>query len=401
MNPVLARIDDWERIGLIDAALASRLRVAEADGSNDDASRVSPADTPRPDVSPASPTSLGSFFGPTVAIGEMFGYLGVGFLLGAWVNFLVRIAGTTDRDAILGFGTAGAALAMTVLGGFLARRGARGRRGAGVAFVTATTLFAGATEFGVQFAAIQGPASGLVVSGVAVAAALGFRMVLPAVVTQIGLLGAATGLTVSVLEWLNSFVVAPLGSIPCCANPPEPATPVVVVVIGAVVWLGAALVLGLLGLLEARRAQTEPAAARRAALTRLWAGLVAIGGLATSVTQSGSLGNDEYGRLVTPWIGEVAILVLVGVLVERAIRRESAAFVIAAAIGLIVALTDFNFSYLTQSTDVGLLVEGAILLGVGFGADRLRRRLVDRRSGEGGSATQEADASASPEAGIA
>jgi len=65
------------------------------------------------------------------------------------------------------------------------------------------------------------------------------------------------------------------------------------------------------------------------------------------------------------------------VLVERAFRRESSAFILAAAIGLITALTDFNFWYLTSSTDVGLLVEGLILIGAGVAADRLRRR-IDR-----------------------
>ena len=40
-----------------------------------------------------------------------------------------------------------------------------------------------------------------------------------------------------------------------------------------------------------------------------------------------------------------------------------------------VALSDFNFSYLSSSTEVGLLIEGVILLGAGFGAARLRRRL--------------------------
>ena len=39
------------------------------------------------------------------------------------------------------------------------------------------------------------------------------------------------------------------------------------------------------------------------------------------------------------------------------------------------ALTDFNFSYLSESRDVGLVIEGVILLGVGFAADRLRRRI--------------------------
>jgi hypothetical protein len=385
MGLVGDRIEEWERLGLIDAALAERLRGTEADRPVGAPIAPSPLATDENSAAVAGPTSLGSFFGPSVSIGEMFGYLGVGFLLGAWTAFLARVAGTTDRDAILTFGTGFAAFAMVVVGAVLVRgprrvAQARRRRGAGAALIAATVFAAGAAAFGVQIAALQGPATGLVIAGVAVVAAGVFRICLPAVTTQLGLLGALTGLAGSVVTWLDSFVVGPFGAGgSCCFDTPAPATPVVVVVFGAVTWLVAALVIGIVGIAEARRSSTDPASARRAVLTRFWAGIVAVGGLATSVNSSGSLGNDQYGRLVAPWIGEAAILVLVAVLVERAIRRESAAFVVAAAIGLIVALTDFNFSYLAQSTDVGLLIEGAILLLVGFGADRLRRRLVRSR----------------------
>ena len=79
--------------------------------------------------------------------------------------------------------------------------------------------------------------------------------------------------------------------------------------------------------------------------------------------------------MITPWIMDAILLGLVAILVERAFRRTAGAFLFAAGIGLIVALTDFNFSYLSGSTELGLLVEGGLLLAVGFGADRLRRRL--------------------------
>ena len=110
-------------------------------------------------------------------------------------------------------------------------------------------------------------------------------------------------------------------------------------------------------------------------MTRFWAGLVAVVGLASALTQTGNLGDDRYGRVLEPWIADVAILALAAILTERAFRRGSNAFILAAAIGLIIALTDFNFSYLSESTDVGLLIEGGILLAVGFTGDRLRRRL--------------------------
>ncbi len=105
---------------------------------------------------------------------------------------------------------------------------------------------------------------------------------------------------------------------------------------------------------------------------------MAIGGFCSAVTRSDMLANGEYRRVLEPFVAELAILVVSAVLIERAFRRGSAAFVVAGAIGMIVALTDFNFSYLSEQTEVGLLIEGLILLAVGFAADRIRRRLVRR-----------------------
>ena len=85
--------------------------------------------------------------------------------------------------------------------------------------------------------------------------------------------------------------------------------------------------------------------------------------------------TQEYGRTLTPWIGDVALLLLSAFLVERAFRRDATSFIYAAALGLIIALTDFNVSYLSDSTEGGLIIEGLILLAVGFGADELRRRI--------------------------
>ena len=98
-------------------------------------------------------------------------------------------------------------------------------------------------------------------------------------------------------------------------------------------------------------------------------------GAASELTASGSLGGDEYGRLIEPWMADLAILAIAAVLLERAFRRDSTAFVLPAAIGLILAMTDFNFSYLAQSRSIGLLIEGGILLAVGFVGTRIRRRL--------------------------
>ena len=143
--------------------------------------------------------------------------------------------------------------------------------------------------------------------------------------------------------------------------------------------------MGLLGLAEARGAgrPSDPTAASRAAVTRFWAGLLAVIGLATAVSRSGPLPDGEYGRVLEPIIGDVALLILSAVLVERAFRRDATSYIYAAALGLIVALTDFNVSYLSDSPAAGLLVEGLILLGVGVGADRLRKRVGQAGAGAG------------------
>ena len=135
--------------------------------------------------------------------------------------------------------------------------------------------------------------------------------------------------------------------------------------------------MGLLGLAEARHAgnPSDPTAASRAAVTRFWAGLLAVIGLSTSISRSAPTANGEFGRVLEPIIGDIALLILSAILVERAFRRDATSYIYAAALGLMVALTDFNLSYLSDSTAAALLVEGLILLTVGFGADRLRRRV--------------------------
>jgi hypothetical protein len=102
--------------------------------------------------------------------------------------------------------------------------------------------------------------------------------------------------------------------------------------------------------------------------------VTAVVGLSAAVSQSGYV-NGEWGRVLEPWIGDLALIVLALILVERAFRRGANAFVYAAALALVIALTDFNFSYLSDSTEVGLLIEGLILLAAGFAVSKLRQRI--------------------------
>ncbi len=388
MSEPIVHINEWEAAGLIDAPLAEQLRQAVAGTSGETGLPVPEAGIAIADGTGKDPTSAGSFFGPSVTIGEVFGYLGAAFLLGAWIAFLGNVAqpGNANREAVLTSGLTLAALVLFGLGVFLAGGDGGRRRGAGIAFVMTTTLAAGAAAFFVQLDVLinrlQGQAPGILITIVAVAVAAGLRRLLPAVTTQFGLIAALAGLAGAILAWFQELVypVSSFGAptLNLTFGPPEP---VGLLLAAAAWWLLVGLGLGILGMVEARHAQADPAAARRAAITRFWAGLVTVAGVASALTQTGSTGGGSYGRLLEPWIADLAILGLAAVLVGLAFRHDSNAFILSGAIGLIVALTDFNFSYLAQSTYIGLLIEGAILLAVGFAGDRLRRRFDRSRGG--------------------
>ena len=85
----------------------------------------------------------------------------------------------------------------------------------------------------------------------------------------------------------------------------------------------------------------------------------------------------ESARIIEPWIGELIVVGVSVVLVERAFRRGAGAYVLAAAVGVVIALTDFNFTYIAPagSTELALLIEGLLLIAIAFGAERLSRRV--------------------------
>lgn len=393
MDAVRTRIDEWERSGLIDGPTAGRLRDSVATSTEGPATDVGPAapaspgPAPAPEPAPPRPgpssTSFSAVFGPGVTIGEMFSYLGVGFIVGAWSAFVIRVAGERADVTVLGGGALVTAIGLIVLGIVLGLGDARRRRGAGIALLFAL----GYVEVGVAALATQQHLDPLVlamvVTAVGVAAALAFSMMRPGLVTTLGLVLTITSFGWSILAYLESLLVR---EVDFGMPRPDQLLPIVVAAGG---WLLIALVLGLIALSEDRSAPdgvAEPssraAARRRSALIRGWAGLVAIYGLASTVTQS-SYDGETFGRVIPAWIGDGTILILAAILVERAFRRDSAAFLVAAGIGLIVALSDFNFTYLSEARDLGLLIEGGILLAAGFAADRLRRRLPGGRPPSG------------------
>jgi MFS family permease len=384
MSDIAARIDAWERAGLIDPATATRLRAAEATeagAATDELAATRPIVAPEP-THPRL-LGIGSAFGPTASIAEMFAYLGAAFLIAAYSTFVSRVAeGSRDRDAVFTGGAALLTVVVVVIGAWLAGRDERSRRGGGVLFLVAVGGAAITANFLTQLLGwTWGAGPELFVAVVAVGVAIVLRSFLPALATHLGLLGAITLAGAAVLDVARRAIGGRLtdsvgggydpDSVPRVASLAED------VLLPLAGWLIVALVIGLIGLREGRR--REPSAEVRASLSRFWAGMVAISGTWSSVSASGYLGPKDYGRILEPWIGDAIVGVVVAVLVERAIRRDTAAYIIPAAIGLIAALTDLNFRYLTDSTELGLLLEGAILLGVGFAADRVRRRLGHAR----------------------
>jgi len=384
MDSVLARIDAWQRAGLIDPATADRLRADEAQR---------PADLARPAVMAAAHSTdaersarnrvaASDILGPGPTVAEMFAYLGSGFLLAAWTAFVTRLSGPDSNLSTVSAGLLAAAVVLGGIGVVLRSGDDRRRRGAGMAFLGATLYSAGAAAGFLSGLHVSGPVLVMIVAGIAVAVAATVRYLHAGLLTQFGLLVSVTGLGAAVLAWFGDLV-APHSfddkGVPIGATP----DPLLLILVSAGIWLLVALGLGLLALREAggtRDSATAPGApGRRAALTRGWAGMVAVVGLASALSRSDLLATGDYGRVVTPWIMDVVLLGLAGLLVERAFRRNSGAFLFAAGIGLITALTDFNFSYLSKSPEIGLLIEGGLLLGVGFGADRLRRRLPGGR----------------------
>ncbi len=374
MSSATEHIAAWQAAGIIDEAMADRLRAADAvePGSIDPAPTVAPI---------AKPSSASTMFGPGVTIAEVFAYLGIGFIFASWSAFIASAAGTSSSPGIvIGIGESIAAAVLVALGLGLRRGDARRSRAAGVAFLLAVSSAGGAAGSIVAAAGLDWPVTGVLASAVALAVAIAVRAIHPSVLTQLGLLGALTALSGTTLAWAQTVVAPDRGFDPSASvGGPDP---LLLLVASAVWWLVTAVAIGLIGLREARSsgATDDPAAARRAAVTRFWAGLVAVIGLATAVIRTQYSEADGNVRVLEPWIGDLALIVLSLILVERAFRRDATSFIYAASLGLLIALSDINLSYLSEASQGALLVEGMILLGVGFAADRLRRR-VGRSNG--------------------
>lgn len=386
MGEALEHIEAWLAAGLIDEATAARLRAAEASGPEVGAvGRAAPGSTaPRTSSALADFGGASSAFGPAVSIGELFGYLGGIFLLGAWAAFVDQVGDGSESS--YGLGAAVAALGAAV-GGLALRRGdARRSRAAGVCFLVSTVLAAGA---GLELARSLDIADAMafVVAGVLGVAAGGvFRWVHPSLLTQVALLAGLTLLATAGLQWISDTFARPAGWDDYGVFRPRSGPDPLLQVIGqAAWWMVWALAIGYLGLLEDRgvAGSGDGPARRRAALTRFWAGVVAVLGLTVAVRLEDGASAYLLARVVPAWLGDLVILLLCALLIERAFRRGATGFLWAAALGIVIALTDLNVTYVTGNTWVVLLIEGAILLAVGYSAERLRRVVRGRRPVDG------------------
>ena len=284
---VVERIDAWAAAGLIDEATASRLRAAEAeaavpvDGVPMDAHGVGSAPTR---------SAAASVFGPAVAIGELFAYVGAGFLLAAWHTLFASLFSPESSGAFLtrslsaqAVQLAVPAIAFAVVGMLALRRGERERRAAGVAFVVATVHVFGALGFAMQTLSAEITIALIVASASAVVAALLFRRKLASVLTQLALLGSLVALAISLLGWLSTQLFPQAGFTDFGPQPVDQGIAELRVLATLAWWILWAAGFGFLALQEARRGASPSAfeseranAHARANFTRFVAGMTAV-----------------------------------------------------------------------------------------------------------------------------
>lgn len=359
---VLEKIAAWEAAGLIEPETAERLRAAEAA------------------VESAAPSSravgagVASWFRFSVA--ELFGYIGVGFLMAAYYWGVSQVVGETwEHGTGWAIGTGLAAIVYLVAGYVVRDRDDAVGRAAGPLLLVGGLQVFVAVTFLFQDVPSASDVAPVVATLVWLAAALVARRTLAALLTQSGLLAAIVSFAWAVAGWVGPIVFgSPDYGYPATDAYANPLRPIVFIA-----WmLATAAVVGRLGEGEARASDTDPGAGRRATLTRFWAGMTAVIG-----TGFGVLGQYPgfYGRELEPFVGDAILFVVCGGLVALAMRLNATSYLIPAGLGVIIALTDLNGSYIADEFGQGpaLLVEGIALLGAGYGTELVRRRLARRR----------------------
>ena len=354
------RIGAWELAGLIDGETAARLRAAEE-------GRV-------PAAGPMSASRPRSTFGPAPSIAEVLAYVGAAFLLAAWFVLLGTQADRIDDRNLVWLAAFAGAGVVSVVGGMLLRTGGEhASRAAGVLFAVTVSCAYGAAYFLMaRFVGDGDPGQQLGGAVAAVVTAMLLRRRHPSLLTQAGVVGSTLSLAAGLSGVLRLRL---LRADPYAAS-------LSTVVLDLALWLGVAVLLAFLAERELRR-DGDPGSrrdgdpgSRRAGLTRLVAGLVAVIATAAVLSQGGPSGNYEWGRVVTPIVAEGATVLVAVIVMILAIRRNASAFFYPGALGIVIALSDFNGQYVASQVGTGLalVLEGIIILGAGLVTDRIRRR---------------------------
>jgi hypothetical protein len=346
---VLGRIESWQAAGLIDGDTADRLRQAE-----------------RRIVERATRPWSG------VGAGEVFGYLGAAFILGAYYWLLLQIDPSGD-GMVLGLGAAVLAVASLVGAGLFGRRDGLPARAAGLLALTAVNHAAIAGN-ALAMAAFGGPStepgvpSGVLVGSVAAlaAAAIG-RWTVSGLPSTIGLI-AAIGIAGYALGVEVGTLVLGRPAVDFQAQPPPDTLRHVLLAAWSLILATGAILVG-----ERELHTRDNFRAYHSAVARFGGSLIAVIGVATALITG-------FPAPVEPFVAAAAVLAVAAALGGLAQRSGSTAFVYPSALAVLIALTHLNASYVASDGNLGLalLLEGVALIVVGFLAGRARRFLARR-----------------------
>jgi hypothetical protein len=355
---VLQRIAGWESAGLIDHDTAERLRSAEA----------SSMDHP---LAPAT----GGIASAGLGVAEVFAYLGGLFVLLAWHATVITQAGDTDIARSTGSLIPG--IALGVLGFVLAHRPVPMTRAAGIAWLISSLELGVAAFFAMEArhpANWYGsePIDALVGAAVGLGAACVYRLALPAMATQIGVIVGMIATAWCTMTWADETLFGSRADGTATASDAE----LLRVALTAAWWWLVAAVLGTLAYAEAR--SRAPGSTRRADLARFAAAMTAVLGttMAVMITRPWT----EYGggeRVLEPAVGVALLLAVSAVLAGLALLRGSSAYLWPAALGVLIGFSDLNATYVVDEAGLGpaLFLEALILFGVAGLTAAARRRI--------------------------
>jgi hypothetical protein len=361
---ILERIAAWQAAGLIDPETAERLRAAEATS----------------EASAAPRAGVGWLAGHGgLSAAEFFGYLGGGFVLAAYYWIVAQNA-PGDGGHAIGI-AAGVAAAGFVAAGYALRTGAGGRARASAALLLFGGVQAWWSGLLLLDAVISDPdLRGVVASLVWLGIALLAGRAAVGLATRAGVLAASSA---------SAWTAAGLAGAWLFPAPPDDqgfavaGDPLRTLLLFA--WFAVVgTALGWFAEREAAGATDDPSHWRRLTLTRFWAAMTVVVGGSTAVLGWGFAG----GRGLAPFLGDALLLTGSGAIAVFALRVGSFAYLLPVGLAVLIALTDLNGTYVVASTGLGgaLLLEGLVLIAVGWGIEMLRRRLAARgadRDGDG------------------